>query len=405
MLLLPKTTPEQRSRFYEDVESLLSPGFLTHLVTVAGVRLHLRSLGTGDLFLLRSRTAGATAREWRVWTVASAIWMINGRVILGQDDYVPFLAEYVSRMPNTVLGVLFSTVLGLWTRVADAIDDTEPFNYELGSRYKWKSFGSQIPSPGVSGAERLGLNTVQRIWTAFNEMEDSRRSDETAWEGFKLVASANAPKAVGKIDQKDSQRRKEEVELRERKLDDFYYIKIGVLKKGEGGAPTTLSSFRGHTKSVEDLEEEMRRWVSGDADHHDKVVEDYKNNIRLKREQDQQQMEAHRKALEEARAEQERAALESGFRPQPLITLTGEQLQRMLQERGGGLSRPGVAFIPKAPEAGRLYDKFVAEGVVQPGQLQVVDGKIVAPDANPEADMRTLNSMVRSRNPTFGSKG
>jgi len=101
--VLPQTTPEQRSRFYTDVEALLSPGFLTHPVSVRGVKFQMRSLGQGDLFMLRARTTGASAWRWRVWAVATSIWMVNGRSVLGQDDAVPFLADYIEKMPTPVL--------------------------------------------------------------------------------------------------------------------------------------------------------------------------------------------------------------------------------------------------------------------------------------------------------------
>lgn len=402
-MILPKTTIEQRSKFYTDVEALLSPGFLTHPVMVAGTRLQLRSLGTGDLFMLRSRTEGCNPREWRVWTVATAIWMINGRSVLGHDDAVPFLAKYVEEMPDTMLGVLFTTVLGLWTRVTSAVQDTDAFIYESMSRYKWLSAGKAVSSSGVPGAGHLGQNTIQRIWVAFNEVEDTRREEESAWEGFKLVASSNSPKAVAKIDQKDQQRRKDELETRQRRLDEFFYVKIGLMAP-EGAKNDVTSSYRLASKSVEDLEDEMRRWVTGDADIHDQVVEEYKARIRDQREQEKAELAARRIALQAERERQEQEALSTGFRPQPLMALTGDQLQRMLQGRGS-FGRSGTTFIPSAPHGDRLYEKYVAEGAVVPGNLQVQGDKVLDPQANPEADARTLNALIKGRNPAFGAGG
>jgi hypothetical protein len=327
--------------------------------------------------------------------------MINGRSVLGQDEVIPFLAEYVRPMPNTLLGVLFTTVLGLWTRVGNSIEDVEVFIYELASRYKWKSINKRMFDSGVPGAERLGLNTVQRIWTAYNEMEDTRRADDTAWEGFKLVASSNSPKAVAKIDEKDRQRRRDELDQHQRKLDQFFYTKIGIIQlSGKSAVATT--SHRLATKSVEDLEDEMRRWVTGDADLHDRVVEEYKDKIRAQHEQVRVEREARRMALQMERDRLDREAQEGDFKPQPLLALTGEQLQQMLQGRGG---RSGVAFIPAAPNADRLYQKYLAEGAVTGGNLQVTGDKVRDPEANPEADKRTLNQLIKGRNPAFGSGG
>lgn len=401
--MLPKTTAEQRSRFYEDVETLLSPGFLTHPVIVAGVRLQIRSLSSGDLFLLRARTEGTNPRDWRVWAVASSIWMIDGRLVLGQDEAVPFLRDYVHQMPNTMLGILFSTLLGLWVRVGDAIEDIEAFNYEPISRYKWKSINKRLLDSGVPGADKLGLNTVQRIWMAFNEMEDSRRSDETSWEGAKLVASSNSPKAVAKIDEKDHQRRRDELEMRQRRLDQFFYEKIRVLKPaGDEGAKAANSSHRLSAKSVEDLEDEMRRWVTGDADVHDQVVEDYKDRIRVQHAKEKADLAARHAALAVERDRLAREALENDFQPQPLLALSGAQLQQMLQGKGT-FGRSGTTFIPKAPQADRLYDKYLAEGAVTKGPLQVDGDKVLDPEANPEVDGRTLNQLIKGRKPAFGA--
>jgi hypothetical protein len=399
--MLPRTTPDQRARFYEDVESLLSPGFLTHTVMVKGVRLHLRTLGTGDLFMLRARTEGATVHDWRVWAVATAIWMIDGRSVLGQDDAIPFLADYLRKLPKTAMDVLFSIVLGLWIRMSDAAEAVEVYCYELGSRYKWRMLGSAgLLHSGVPRAELLGRNIVQNVWTAFNEMEDTKRSEETAWEGFKLVASSNAPKAIKKMDSNDARRREAEQKDREKKLDQFYYWKLGLVdRRGVvEGADGSMHRLQG-SKSVEDLEDEMRRWVTEDYDLHDKIVAEYKAKIRAKHEAERQAREVHRQALQRKREE---LGWETGsFKPQPLIGLTAEQLQHHLAQQGR-LGAPNVTFIPAAPDQERVYDKFVV-GEAATGNLMVQDGKVVDPHANEATDKRTLNELISGRNPAFGT--
>jgi len=399
--MLPRTTVEQRSRFYDDVEGLLSPGFLTHTVVVGGVRLHMRSLGAGDLFMLKARTEGTYSHEWRVWSVATSIWMIDGRTVLGQDEVIPFLAAYLRRLPKPVVDILFSLLLGLWVRVGDAVEATEVFCFETGSRYKWKTTGGGgLRHSGVPGADKLGLNATQRIWVAFNEMEDTKRAEETAWEGFKLVASSNAPKAITKMDKRDTQRRQEEVEGRQKRLDLHYYVQLGVVDAKGDVKDTDGSMHRIQgAKTVEDIEEEMRRWVTDDQDLHDSVVADYKDRIRVKYAQEKQERESRRLALQRKREEM---GWETGrFRPQPLIALTAEQLHETLAARGPGM--PGVAWIPKAPNADRLFDRYVGEEGTGTGQLEVIDGKVVDPGANPTMDERTLNELIKGRNPTFGS--
>ena len=399
--MLPKTTPEQRSRFYTDIEGLLAPGFLTHTVKVHGVRLHLRSLGAGDLFMLKARTEGSHSHEWRVWSIATSIWMIDGRTVLGHDDVIPFLAAYIRKLPKPVVEILFSILLGLWMRVGDAVEATEVFCFETHSRYKWKTVGSAgLMHSGVPGADSLGLNATQRIWVAFNEMEDTKRSEETAWEGFKLVASSNAPKAIGKMDKRDQQRREDDAKSRQHRLDMHYYGKLGVVDpkgnivQGNG----SMHRIQG-AKSVEDLEDEMRRWVTEDYDLHDAVVAEYKERIRVQHEQQKQEREARRLLL--AKKREEMGWEEGDFRPQPLVSMTAEQLQQMLSQRNPG--QQGVSFIPKPPNADRLFHKYVGEEGTDAGNLQVIDGKVIDVSANPETDARTLNQLIRGRNPAFGA--
>jgi len=400
--MLPSTTPEQRSRFYTDLDSLLAPGFLTHPIVINGVRLHLRSLGAGDLFMLKARTEGGTVAEWRVWAIATSIWMIDGRTVLGHDDAIPFLAGYVRKLPKPAVEILFSILLGLWVRLSSAVDMVEVYCFETISRYKWKTTGGDgLLQTGVPGAEKLGRNAVQRIWHAFNEMEDTKRAEETAWEGYKLVASSNAPKAIRKMDDKDKERRRLESEERQKRLDRLYYHKIGVITaKGEyHGADGSMHRIEG-AKSVEDLEDEMRRWVTEDYDLHDRVVAAYKAHIRAKNEQEREDRAQRREALQRKREEM---GWESGdFRPQPLIAMTAAQLQLMLQERGAGAGQPGVTFLPNAPNAGRIYEKYVG-AAPDAGRLQVVGDRVVDPGANPATDSRTLNDLIKSRNPAFGA--
>jgi|APSaa5957512622_1039677.scaffolds.fasta_scaffold04640_3 hypothetical protein len=401
--MLPKTTPEQRHRLYEDVESLLSPGFLTHPVVIAGVRLQLRSMGPGDLFMLRARGEGGSNHSWRVWMVATSVWMVNGKSLLGRDDAVPFMADYLRALPVGVLADLFSLVLGLFARSQRAQEAIEVYCYESLSRYKWATYGEDrtFEVSGVSGAAALGLNAVQQIWMAFNKMEDSRQSDEQQWEGFKLVASSNAPKAIQKMDTKDKDRRQKEVDQRQRKMDVFFYRRLGLVTEDGSvqGADGSMHRIEG-AKTVEDLEDEMRRWVTDDYDLHDKVVAQYKAHIRTKHEQDRQERAERRQALERKREE---LGWESGdFRPQPLIAMTAAQLSVMLQERGGGPGTPGVTFLPTSPTAGRIYDKYVGEAP-DVGRLQVVGDKVVDPGAQSATDERTLNDLIKSRNPAFGA--
>lgn len=369
---LPRSTPEQRSPFYEDTEALISPGFLAHSISIQGISLSFRSLGPGDIFLLRARVGNRGRDEaWKIWSIASSIWMINGYVVLGDANVAPRLAEMVRRLPRQTREILFSLVMGLFARQNRASDAVEPYCYESLSRYRWKSHGRQVLSShaGIPGAEVIGSNHIQRMWTFYNEVEDQRHEEDTLWEGFKLSISPHAPKGVKKIDSRDRQVRQTEIDRRLGLLDRFYYTNIGVIRPVKKGEPTPADQVGLlAVKSVEDLEDEMKRWVTGQEDWHDKVVNDYKRRI-LVRYDEEKRIRAARAAVLQAAREQESMLPQSR-----MVGYTAEQLSEMLQGR-----QPGVRSVGSSPHIVResLYGKYL-EKSPDSGLLHVVNGKLIA---------------------------
>ena len=347
--------------------------------------------------MLNTRAANASVKQWRLWAVATSIWMVDGRSMLGHDAAVPFMRDFLRGVPPKSMGTLFSILLGLFARVSHGMQDIEKYCLETHSRYLWKTTGKELVV-GVPGATSLGLNAVQQVWFAYNEMEDLHRQEDTAWEGFKLVASSNAPKAMKKVDARDTTRRQEQEEQRLKKLDLLYYSKLGVVDaEGHSIGDGLDLAIRG-PKTVGDLEDEMRRWVTGDQDLHDQVVADYKANVIAKQEQERREREARRAALQ---AERERIEEVGVAQPSQLIGLTLEELQYVLRERGAG--RPGVSKVHTGPPMGvkeHVYARYLEYGE-DGGELQVKDGKLHDPQARPDMDQRTLNELIKSRNPAF----
>lgn len=399
------SSPEQRSKFYGDVEALLVPGFLHHTVRIQGIRLGVRSLGPGDLFMLRARADGATDREWQSWMVASSIWMVDGYSTLGDSHAVPRIKAMVSTLPRNTLSILFTTVLGLFARVNRANEAIEAYIYENTSRSKWKMLGGQSfgAHSGIPGAEHLGTNFVQRIWMAFNEAEDLKHQEDQAWEGFKLVAATNSPKGVKKLDAKDVQSRRDELGRRQAVMDRYYYYRIGLVDR-EGYLKDRDKNSMGarvlSTKSVDDLEDEMRRWVAGEMDDHDKVVATYKAHVTALQEQELKEREARRLALRQAQQEQE----EVGVVPQGLIAYSPAQLQAILRERNPGKS--GARWVGEGHPGGKqteLYEKYLSKKETAGRLARGQQGTLVDPEANPDADQRTLNDIISQRDVAFHS--
>jgi hypothetical protein len=386
--VLPKTSPEQRHRFYEDVETLINTGFLSISFSVNGVSLALRSLGPGDSFLLRSRIVSDTAYEWKVWTIASSIWLLDGYNILDEPNVTPRLARMVKTLPATAKDILFELAMGLYERQSKALEAVETYCYENMSRYRWKTFGGHFygSHSGIPGVERIGSNNVQRIWTFFNETEDLRLQESNQWEGFKLVASAQAPKGVKKIDERDRSMRQTEVERRQASLDKFYYVRMGVIspEKNSEDKPVLITA----SKSADELADEMFRWVTGQEDWHDKIVFEYKRDLTERYEQEQQDR-ARRAAW--VRAHQE----EDSDRPINLVGYTPEQLAQILKDRK---MAPGVRQVSDESELyqQKYYNTYLREGGIDSGALAAADdGKL---DIRQPLD---LTEQVSQRNVVF----
>jgi hypothetical protein len=398
---LPRTTAEQRASLYDDVSSLLSPGFLTASVRVHDSVFHLRSLCPSDLFMLRHRVDQGGDDVWRLWTVASSIWMVNGVSFLGKDDVVPVLAGlFQNKVRARILDILFHQVLGLFARVDRAVEATPIFCHEITSRYRWRTTqGGRTLSMGAPGASSLGPNVVQGLWAAYNEAEDHRHQEMVQWEGFKFMTSPHAPKAVQKIDAADKSRAREEEASREAALDRFFYYRTGVLSREmyEKDLDSADAAVRvAGPKTVGTLEDEMRRWVSGEQDHHDLVVANYKRSIMEKHRQEALERERRRLALQVERERYAEAQVDEG--PQKLVGFTQEQLRDVLTGR-----QPGVRRVHEGPPKGQadyIHDKWLS-AQEDKGILRVEGGRIVADGANPEEDVKRLDDILRQRQVPF----
>jgi len=374
MASLPQTTFEQRSPFYEDVETLIQVGFLTHTFRAHGVTFVLRSLGPGDLFLLQMRAGNEVfGSSWQLWMLATSIWMVNGVNLLTEPHAPVRMFEAVQRFPRPLREILFSLSMGLYTRQNQAINAVEPYCYEATSRFKWKGYNGHAPGryAGVPGAEHLGLNYVQQMWTAFNDMEDKRVQDQNLWDGFKLVASAAAPKGVQKMEQKEQQMRSAEDERRQAVRDRFYYIQMGVLMP-DGKAKEDFSPYITFSKTPDELAEEMHNWVTGKEDHHDKVVSDYKQRV-IANYRAEKAAREERQAMLRKRLDEQSDTF--GDMERPLVGYTAAQLQEILKNRKPGA--PGVKRVFESDRDDRdyLYEKYL-ESVPDAGMLEGSDGRV-----------------------------
>ncbi len=387
---LPQTTFEQRKANYDDVETLLSYGFLPHPVRVHGGMFNLRSLSSGDMFLLRSRVGFGLAEDWRLWMIASSIWMVDGISLLEETHSAVRMMTSLRRLPRSVRDILYSVVLGLFNRQQQAQEGAEAYSYEILSRYHWSSYGCKWleKASGVPGAERLGLNAVQSTWIALNVFQDQKEQRDLIWESAKLVASAQSPKGVKKLDQHDKDTAEREKGRRQQVMDRFFYYRKGLVDV-EGRSPDGGKAYEVGPKTVEQLEDEMKRWVTGEYDWHDAVVAEYKHQagVRMKAEEDAR---IHR--LEALQRESVRRERELPTVTTPLVGYKAEDLQRILRDRQQG---PVGARRVHINEKDRQwhYERYLAQPE-SPGLLQESGGRLVEVQPESELDRQLADRQV-----------
>lgn len=268
-----------RLPLYADVEELLNPGFLSVSASVGSIKLSMKSLSPGELTVLKSRLYGIKRDKlWRSWVVASSVWMVDGQILLGDMNAPVRLYDSIKNLSVHAVDLLFETFTVLHNKVRTAMSRLEAYCYEDYSRSSWKMYGRRSPSsPGlcsIPGADSYGMSNAQKLWVAYNTSEDERVEWMSTWTAAKLTASAHSPKGIKKIARKDETDKNLEDERRASVIEEM------VLEAT--GQEILSDKSKRFKKAVtrEDLEEEMERWVRGEKDFHDEVVEEYKNKIR-----------------------------------------------------------------------------------------------------------------------------
>lgn len=375
--VLRPTTYEDREPHYADLKNLIVNGFLSHRIRLGDSILVVRNLTSTDNFYLQNVAYDLNDVGWMLWTVSRSVWMIDGMTLLGEKNSAFHVYQQIKGIPKAVLERIFFSILKLTHKANKQYEKVEAYSYEESSRLLWQqSRGFGIPSDklsGIIGSENLGMNLAQKLWISFNSFEDRRALERSQWANAKFIASAQVPKAIEKINKREEQAVEQEVNRRKKFLDLFFYKQIGIISEDDG--MTLLSSKLVKSASTpEELEEEMRQWVSGEHDEHDKIVLAYKMKIKEKEEKVLREREDR---LAQVRAEMVRDE-ESDVEILPLIGYTREQLREHLSSRGG-FTQEGrkITKIQDESASDHLYSKHVVEDNVSSGRLKVRDGKIL----------------------------
>ena len=405
---LRETTEQQRTPYYSDIRELLNPGFIAHPVDVNGTSVLLRSLGPGDFFLLRHRAATSLKNKtWKNWTLAMAIWMIDGQILLGDQSNIYRLYQMCQAIPKNVRDDMFSVFTGLMNRVDISLKRMESYLYETESRYIWKSEGTRMFEAGViPGIPKLGMNPVQKLWTFFNDLEDDQDTKRHDWATAKFLMSAHAPKGIKKLNASDDKHAQTEKVRRQRVLDLMFYQAEGLVLDEEGNSLVGPIHSLQTVNTVEEMEAEMRSWVEGNRDFHDEVVLTTKASIRRKH--DDADADQIRRIEEIRAAMDEEGIVEPSF--SPVMGEAREAAARRIQQK-----TPTRVFSDNTHNS--AYDKYIKEDaevgalavrgdqmyVRNPGQIphEAILEAMTKPEAKDAEDTETrklsLDEQVKKR--------
>lgn len=344
----------EREDVYNDLKDLIEIGYLTHNLIVNGVPLVLRSLFPAEAREISLQTYGQPFFQYRKYFVVRSIFSVRG-VVLTERFLSPEILELFDSFPKKLINRLFYEARSLLYRYSSCFVLVESFSFQPSSRTLWFSSGRKIPQ------NSFGLeNGLQSLWQVFNHYEDLRDDYEQHWGNTKFLGSALSPKGVKKIYQKDKTAKAEEKSRRAKVTQEAIarYTGTYVAPTEEEQAKPILVS----AKTEEELMAEYHRWVRGEKDRHDLMVEKYKNDIRNRMAEQEIQ---HKKRMEELTEKEERGV----FASTSLAPATIEQLE------AAGFKK-GIRTLKGESQRNRLYNRYLDGEEVHGNFFVGADGKV-----------------------------
>ncbi len=377
---------------YGDLLRLLVPGFLTTTIELEGHRFGLRSLSQPDLDFLRHCVRDGDP-AWRYHLVAHSLWMVDGLPLLESKGLAHKVAlDHIMKASRTLVRAMLGTAYGFYTRMREANHYLEAYLYEEESRRLWRGLSNgQYPlhtKASIPGIERLGQNSIQSSWVSWNRLEDERDAQSFHWSNTKVLVSLQSYKGYEKLHGRDQSREQSEDARRQSVIEKARQRFL----HGPEETPTGVSqrSDVQRVKTPEELEDEMRRWIAGELDDHDQIVEAYKNRIRDEQLERERQKEAF---LEELRAQRAQEEETLGVSKPLLRPITPEQMAALR----AGQPSSGAKFIAEADPVSRTFNRYLRP-TVEAGNLSVDEaGRIIERPPTVAAPAPSLNERIASR--------
>ena len=302
--------------YYASVRSLIVDGGIFRSFTSKEHNLHLklRNPTQKDLdWVFECSPFDIKRRE--IALLSKCIYSINGRVLKGEEilEELLCLVSCISIPVGRRLLICLSTLI---EESQDAFDYLEAFSYEDESRSVWLSWQAKS-SLGINFFD--DLSNIQSHWVVWNQIEDERNKVRVEWEQALLVTSSMNSKGAKNI--------REGWEVEDKKTESYREelkksARSGKMDKAE------IRRIKNKKNNFQDLQEEYKRWLSGEEDQHDRIVRDYKESMYRKIEDDKRRAEEARER-NRRRREDIHTLRNSSSISTPVTALTDEEVARL----------------------------------------------------------------------------
>jgi len=245
------------------------------------------------------------------------------------------------------------------------------------------------------------------MWSAFNLVEDRRLQGLVEWQNAKFIASAHAPKGVKRLDMQDRVRFKREMVTRQEAMDKNYYRRTGLLDKNDNLADGRR--IFSQAQSPDEMSDEYWRWVRGEYDDHDRIVESYKSRV-MDAYETEQSLREEQLAMLHATPTTPTEQVVPGvgdFPKQPVVAYDLDSLSAILKGREPGESRPGLKrfYSDQGADRAKGYARLMRHQVAPPegGLSMTKDGRPALP-GNEKATPTPLQEAIQNRLPRLGRR-
>jgi hypothetical protein len=345
-----------RRRFlYNDVESLLTDGFLHAPAYLKGCVITFRTLPLDRLTSLRARCDSVSLKgDVMRWVLASSVWMVDGYDVF-EDRNAPFHLrnEFFKDLRLEHLNAMFDIYNALQNRLDRAMTLSESYCYESYSRALWRLQGRK--------AVQTDDNNVRRMWVAHNIAEDEYLDDLRRWEHTRAQVGSVSGKGAQHLSRELERMKSREEDRRQKQISDTLHkilygpdwdgtVKVKITVGGEEYVVDHIQAAR----SFDELDEQMRRFVEGKKDAHDLVVDEYLNRIQYEMAKRKSDYEA---ALQAAREQEGYVSGTTGTTT--MVGYTPEQLAELGFDTQGSVKSDG----PSSAIASHLYDKVIGSEI------------------------------------------